>query len=238
MEILLVPAALILFLYMTFQSARNRKSTFLTLLWISLFVGVTVLCTVFYAEVKASYGGQKEWQQEREFFLRIFVQKLESSGDLKTAAKYMQSEDVKKQTLVCIQKIVRGFRPQRIYGLVIGAVILLGAAASCGIKQINQKKYFPYLLVFFLLLGTVCFNTGVFYQVYAPKTEHYLKNFLRLQQEYVMKELSEIKTELTIPEIVKITLKEAGRVEGFGYGQTLPEQLRSSKTSDNKSNRR
>ena len=231
MEILLVPAALILFLYMTFQSARNRKSTFLTLLWISLFVGVTVLCTVFYAAVKASYGGQKEWQQEREFFLRIFAKKLESSGDLKTAAKYMQSEEVKTQTLVCIQKIVRGYRPQRIYGLVIGAFILLASAASCGIKQIDQKKYFPYLLVFFLLLGTVCFNTGVFYQVYAPKTEHYLKNFLRLQQEYVMKELSEIKTELTIPEIVKITLKEAGRVEGFGYGQILPEQLRSSKTS-------
>lgn len=231
MEILLVPAALILFLCMIFQSAQNRKSPFLTLLWISFFVGVTVLCTVFYAAVKASYGGQKEWQQEREFFLRIFIQKLESSGDLKTAAKYMQSEEVKTQTLVCIQKIVRGYRPQRIYGLVIGAFILLASAASCGIKQIDQKKYFPYLLVFFLLLGTVCFNIGVFYQQYASRTEHYLKNFLRVQQEYVMKELSEVKTELTVPEIVKITLKEAGRVEGFGYGQILPEQLRSSKTS-------
>ena len=203
----------------------------MTLLWISLFVGVTVLCTVFYAAVKASYGGQKEWQQEREFFLRIFVQKLESSGDLNTAAKYMQSEEVKTQTLVCIQKIVRGFRPQMIYGLVIGAVILLAAAASCGIKQINQKKFFPYFLLFFLLLGAAGFNIGIFYQRYASKTEHYLKNFLRLQQENVMKDLSEIKTELTVPEIVKITLKEAGRVEGFGYGQILPEQLRSSKTS-------
>ena len=53
-----------------------------------------------------------------------------------------------------------------------------------------------------------------------------------------MKELSEIKTELTVPEIVKITLKEAERVEGFGYGQILTEQLRSPKTSDNKSKRR
>ena len=238
MEILWVPAALILFLYMIFQSAQNRKSPFLTLLWISFFVGVTVLCTFFYAAVRASYGGQKEWQQEREFFLRIFVQKLESSGDLNTAAKYMQSEEVKTQTLVGIQKIVRGFRSRAIYGLVIGAVILLASAVSCGIKPINQKKYFPYLLLVFLLLGTVCFNIGFFYQMYAQKTGHYLKYFLRLQQEDVMKELSEIKTELTVPEIVKITLKEAERVKGFGYGQILTEQLRSPKTSDNNSKRR
>ena len=41
-----------------------------------------------------------------------------------------------------------------------------------------------------------------------------------------MKELAETKTDLYIPEIVKITLKEAERKDGYGYGQRLPELLR------------
>ena len=86
-------------------------------------------------------------------------------------------------------------------------------------------------LLLSVLIGTSCLNTGLYFQQYARKTDRYLKHFLHLQQSRLMKELSEIKTDLSIPEIIKITAAEAGRINGFGYGQILPEQIRSGKNS-------
>ena len=226
--LILITAVVILLLYMLFISAQRYP--FGTLLVITLFIGMTIICAYFGAAVQSTYGGQKEWQQEREFFLRIFIQKLESSGDLKTAAAAMQADDVKKQTLECIRKIVNKFHPRILWNVSIGVVFLLGAASSLGFKTITQKKYYPYLLLLFVLLGAAFLNTGIYYHQYASGTDRQLKRFLYLQQEYVMKDLSEIKTGLSVPEIVKITLKEAERINGHGYGQRLPELLRSPQT--------
>ena len=223
--LLVVPGCAILFLYMIFQSAKEKKTPFLPLLWILLFLGITALCAFFWATVRASYLGQDEWQQERQFFLNLFIQKLEESGDLQTAAVAMQSQEVAGQTKVCIQHIVQAFYPRTVLALSLGGVILLFSAASLWLKRINSKKYYPLLLLFFVLAGSTCFNTGIYYCKYAARTNYQLTHFLRLQQEYVMKDLAEIKTDVSISEIVKMAEAEAGRVNGYGYGQRLPQQL-------------
>ena len=40
-----------------------------------------------------------------------------------------------------------------------------------------------------------------------------------------MKELAEMETDLSIPEIIRLTREEAGKT-GFGYGSRLTERLR------------
>ena len=108
--------------------------------------------------------------------------------------------------------------------------MLLAALWLC-FKKFSEKKYFPYLLVLLVLLGSCLLARGIYYLQYATGTERQLKNFLRCQQEFLMKELAETETALSIPEIIRITSAEAGRVQGFGYGQYLPEQFRSKKIS-------
>ena len=230
MEIFLVPILLISLLYVIFQSVHQRRSPFLTMLLIMFFAGTTALGAFFYGAVKASYGGQKEWQQERAFFLGIFIQKLEASGDLNKAAKMMQSEEVKKQTLAVIQKIVHSFHFPMCFYLSTGGTILLLAALLLCFKKFSEKKYFPYLLVLLVLLGSCLGARGIYYLQYATGTERQLKNFLRCQQKFLMTELAETETALTIPEIIRITSAEAGRVQGFGYGQSLPEMFRKNQT--------
>jgi hypothetical protein len=203
-----------------------QKKLLAALLASVFFAGVTALAMYFFAAVRTSYCGQNEWQQEREFFLRIFIQKLESSGDLKTAALAMQSEAVKEETLTCIQRIVASFYPKSILFLSAGSVVLLLAVTLLLCRKLAEKRYFPYFWTLLFLLGTLLFDAGIFYLQYASGTERQLKRFLYSQQTFLMKELAETKTDLYIPEIVKITLKEAERKDGYGYGQRLPELLR------------
>ena len=225
MEILLIPAFLILLLYLIYSSIHDQKSPVLTLLCIVLFVGLTALAVYFYAAVRASYGGQPEWAKEKAFFLGMFADKLAETSDLKTAARSMQSEAVKEQTLHCIRQIVLSFRPKTIFYLSAGGAILLLSAVSLWIKRIAGTKYYPFLLVFFVLSGGILFDLGFYYRQYASGTDKMLKNFLRCQQTYLMKELIEIKTDLSIPEIIRLTREEAGKT-GFGYGSRLTERLR------------
>lgn len=223
MEILLIPAALIGLLYLIYSSIHDKKSPILAFLCIMLFVGLTSLAAYFYASVRASYGGQLEWGLERAYFFGMFADKLEETNDLKTAAESMQSEAVKEQTLHCIRQIVLSFRPKMIVYLSAGGAILLLCTVSLWIKRIAGKKYYPFILVFFVLAGGILFDVGVYYIQYASGTDKMLKNFLRCQQSFMMKELAEMETDLSIPEIIRLTREEAGK-SGFGYG-SLPERL-------------
>ncbi|MBO4649049.1 MAG: hypothetical protein J5806_12935 [Lentisphaeria bacterium] len=226
MEILLIPAFLIGLLYLIYQSIHDKKSPVRALPCIMLLVGLTSLAAYFYGAVRASYGGQLEWGLERAYFFGMFADKLEETNDLKTAAKYMQSEAVKEQTLHCIRQIVLSFRPQMIVYLSAGGLILLLSAASLWIKRLAGNKYYPFILVFFVLVGGILFSIGVYFHQYASGTDRKLKTFLRLQQTYVMKELAEMKTDRNIPEIIQHTRKVADKTDGFDYGNSLPEQLR------------
>ena len=213
-------------LYLIYQSVDDKKSPFLVLLFISLFVGITALAADVYASVRANYGGQLEWAVERAFFLGMFADKLAETGDLKTAAEFMQTEAVKEQTLHCIRQIVLSFRPRTVFYLSSGGLILLLSVGSLWIKRIAEKKYYPFLLVFFVLAGAIFFSIGDYFHQYASGTERRLKKILRLQQSYAMKELAEIKTDRSIPEIIQITRNVAGKSEGVDHGNSLPEQLR------------
>ena len=82
------------------------------------------------------------------------------------------------------------------------------------------------LLVFFVLAGGILLDLGVYYREYASGTDRRLKTLLRLQQTGVMKELAEMKTDLSIPEIIQLTRNAAGKSKGYDYGNSLPEQLR------------
>ena len=95
----------------------------------------------------------------------------------------------------------------------------------------NENKYYPFILVFFVLAGGILFDFGVYYRQYASGTDKTLKNFLRSQQTYLMKELIEIKTDRSIPEIIRLTWKEAGS-SGYGYGGNL--SLRLQKKPENR----
>ena len=227
MEILLIPAVLISLLYLIYSSIHDKKSPIRALLCIMLFVGLTALAAYFYAAVRASYGGQLEWGLERAYFFGMFADKLAETNDLKTAAESMQSEAVKEQTLHCIRQIVLSFRPKMIFYLSAGGLILLLCAASLWIKRLTGNKFYPFILVFFVLAGGIIFSIGVYFHQYASGTDRKLKNYLRLQQTYVMKELAEMKTDRSISEIIKLTRKVASKSnDGFDYGNSLPEQLR------------
>lgn len=225
MEILLVPFLLIGLLYLIYSSVHDKKSPFLALLCIVLFVGLTAFAANLYAAVRTSYSGHPEWAVERAFFLGMFADKLSETNDLKTAVEFMQSEAVKKQTLQCIRKIVLSFRPKTIFYLSAGGVILLLSAASLWIKRFAGNRFYPFILVFFVLAGSILFDFGIYYRQYASGTDRHLKTFLRLQQTSVMKDLAEMKTDRSIPEIIGIVRKEAGK-SGFGYGQRILDDLR------------
>ena len=227
MEIFAIPAILICLLYLIYSSIHDKKSPVLALLCIALFVGLSALAAFFYASVRASYGGQMEWAVERAYFFGMFADKLAETNDLKTAAEFMQTGEVKEQSLHCIRQIVLSFRSKMIFYLLAGGLILLLTAVSLWIKRLAGNKYYPFLLVFFVLAGGILFSIGVYFHQYASGTDRKLKNYLRLQQTSVMKELAEMKTDRSIPEIIKLTRKVASKSnDGFDYGNSLPEQLR------------
>jgi hypothetical protein len=226
MEIFAIPAVLICLLYLIYQSIHDKKSPVLTLLCIALFVGLTAFAASLYAAIRTSYHGQPEWAVEKAFFLGMFADKLTETNDLKTAAEFMQSEAVKEQTLRLIRQIVLSFRPKAVFYLPAGGLILLLSAVSLWIKRIAGNRFYPFLLVFFVLAGGILLDLGVYYREYASGTDRRLKTFLRLQQTGVMKELAEMKTDRSIPEIIRLTRETAGKSKGYDYGNSLPEQLR------------
>ena len=225
MEIFAIPAILICLLYLIYSSIHDKKSPVLALLCIALFVGLSALAAYFYAAVRASYGGQMEWAVERAYFFGMFADKLAETGDLKTTAKFMQTEAVKEQTLYCIRQIVLSFRPKAIFYLSAGGLILMLSAVSLWIKRIAGNRFYPFLLVFFVLAGGILLDFGIYYRQYASGTDEKLKTILRLQQTSVMKELAETKPDLSIPEIIRLTRKTAGESKGYDYGYSLLLQL-------------
>ena len=227
MEILAIPIVMIGLLYLIYSSIHDKKSPILALLCIALFVSMAAFAANLYAAVRTTYLGHPEWAVERAYFLGMFADKLAETDDLKTTAIFMQTEAVKEQTLYCIRQIVLSFRPKAIFYLSAGGLILLLSAASLWIKRLVGNKYYPFLLVFFVLAGGILFSIGVNFHQYASGTDWKLKNFLRLQQNSVMKDLAEMKTDRSIPEIIKLTRKVASKSnDGFDYGNSLPEQLR------------
>ena len=225
MEIFAIPAILICLLYLIYSSIHDKKSPVLALLCIALFVGLTALAVYFYAAVRTSYLGHPEWAVERAYFLGRLADKLAETNDLKTAAEFMQSEAVKEQTLRLIRQIVLSFRPKAVFYLSVGGLILLLSVISLRIKRFAGNKYYPFILVFFVLAGGILFDFGVYFGQYASGTDKTLKNFLRVQQTFMMKELAEMKTDLSIPEIIRLTRMEAGK-SGYGSGNGLPERVR------------
>ena len=231
MEIFAIPAALIGLLYLIYSSIHDKKSPILALLCIALFVGLTALAAYFYAAVRTSYLGHPEWAVERAYFLGRLADKLAETNDLKSAAEFMQTEAVKEQTLHCIRQIVLSFRPKTIFYLSAGGLILLLSVISLRIKRFAGNKFYPFILVFFVLAGGILFDFGVYYRQYATGTDKTLKNFLRVQQTFMMKELAEMKTDLSIPEIIRLTRMEAGK-SGYGSGGNL--SLRLQKKPENR----
>jgi len=223
MAILMISAFLICLLYLVFESARKKRHPLLTLAAIVFFVAVTATAAALLGSLRAHYGGQREWAQERAFFFGVFADELTKTGDLQKAAKYMQTPEVKERTLVRIRQIVDSFRPTTVYYLSAGGLILLLAAGSLWIKSLSGKVYFPYLLVFAVLMGGAVFDVGMYYRRYGFRTDGMLKNFLRCQQEILMSGLAEMKTDLSIPEIVAVARQEAART-GYGYGGSLLEE--------------
>jgi len=232
MQILMLPAFLICLLYLVFESARKKRSPFLTLAAIVFFVAVTAWGASLYAEVRAHYFGQREWAQERAFFFGVFADELTKTGDLQKAALYMQSQEVKKRGLVRIRQIVDSFRPKTLCCLAAGGLILLLAAGWLWIKSLSGKVYFPYLLVFVVLIGGAVFDVGMHCRRYGFRTEALLQNFLRCQQE-MMKKVAGMKTDLSIPEIVAVARQEAART-GYSYGGTLLEEALKKRSADGK----
>ena len=231
MEIFAIPIVMIGLLYMIYPSIHDKKSPLLAFLCIVFFVGMAAFAANLYAAVRTTYLGHPEWAVERAYFLGMFADKLAETNDLKTAAEFMQSEAVKEQTLHCIRQIVLSFRPKMIFYLSAGGLILLLSAASLWIKRLAGNRFYPFILVFFVLAGGILFDFGVYYRQYASGTDKTLKNFLRCQQTYLMKELIETKTDLSIPEIIRLTRKEAGK-SGYGYGGNL--SLRLQKKPENR----
>jgi len=133
---------------------------------------------------------------------------------------------VKEQTLHLIRQIVLSFRPKALFYLSAGGLILLLSAVSLWIKRIAGNRFYPFLLVFFVLAGGILLDLGIYFGQYASGTDKTLKNFLRVQQTFMMKELAEMKTDLSIPEIIRLTRKTAGESKGYDYGHSLPERLR------------
>ena len=231
MEIFAIPIVMIGLLYMIYPSIHDKKSPLLAFLCIVFFVGMAAFAANLYAAVRTTYLGHPEWAVERAYFFGMFADKLAETNDLKSAAEFMQTEAVKEQTLHCIRQIVLSFRPKTIFYLSVGGLILLLSVISLRIKRFAGNKYYPFILVFFVLAGGILFDFGVYYRQYASGTDKTLKNFLRCQQTYLMKELIEMKTDLSIPEIIRLTREEAGS-SGYGYGGNLP--LRLQEKSENR----
>ena len=228
MEIILVPLAFFGFLGMFFISVWEKRSPFLSLLLMIAAAGVAAVVIFFLAVVHASCSGQAEWVQEKQFFLQLFIDKLEASGDWRGSAAAMQAPEVKEATLGCIRRIVDAFRPKMFLGLGAGGAVLLLSAVSLWIERLRGKRWFPYLLLGSVMIGTAVFVVGVWYGEYAAKTEYMLKHFLHLQQTSLMKELTEIEPDKSMPEIILIIRKEAEK-KGFSYGQPLVDALRPAK---------
>ena len=225
MEIFAIPIVMIGLLYMIYPSIHDKKSPLLAFLCIVFFVGMAAFAAYFYAAVRTSYYGHTEWIKEKQFFLGMFADKLAETNDLKTAAEFMQSEAVKEQTLRLIRQIVLSFRPKAVFYLSAGGLILMLSAVSLWIKRIAGNRFYPFLLVFFVLAGGILLDLGIYFGQYASGTDKTLKNFLRVQQTFMMKELAEMKTDLSIPEIIRLTRMEAGK-SGYGSGNGLPERVR------------
>ena len=233
MELILV-VSLFLFglLWMFFFSVWEKRSPFLSLAWMIAAVGVTAFVAFMLATVRAAYFGQAEWAQEKQFFLQLFIDKLEASGDWRGSAEAMQAPEVKETTRLCIRRIVDAFRPKTILYLSSGGVLLLLSAVSLRIERLRVRRWFPFLLLGCVVIGTAVFDVGVWYGQYAARTEYQMKNFLRLQQSFVMKELAKIEPDRSIPEIVLIIRREAGETKGYSYGQGLVDQLRPEKDKE------
>lgn len=226
MGILLIPLLLICLLYMAFRSARDRKPPYRTLIWIVLAVGLSAFPVVVLASLRAHGCGQAEWRQEKRFFFRMFTDRLAASGSLQAAAEYMRTPEARERTLLCIRQIVRAFLPGTVVCLSLGGAVLLLAAGSLWCGRIAGKKSYPYLLMAAVLLGGGLFDTGLWYRAYAARADRVLKVFLRFQQEFLMKDLAETETDLTVPEIIEITEREADKNGMFQYGQSLPDLLK------------
>ncbi len=222
MAILMISAFLICLLYLVFKPARDKRPPVLTLAAIVFFVAVTATAAALLGSLRAHYNGQREWAQERAFFFGLFADELTKTGDLQKAAKYMRTPGVKERGLVRIQQIVDSFRPTTVYYLSAGGLILLLAAGSLWIKSLSGKVYFPYLLVFAVLMGGAVFDAGVWYRQYASRTDGMLKNFLRCQQA-LMERVAEVKTDLSIPEIAALARQEA-EARRYGCGGALLEE--------------
>ena len=220
MEIFAIPIVMIGLLYMIYPSIHDKKSPLLAFLCIVFFVGMAAFAANLYAAVRTTYLGHPEWAVERAYFLGMFADKLAETNDLKSAAEFMQTEAVKEQTLHCIRQIVLSFRPKTIFYLSVGGLILLLSVISLRIKRFAGSRLYPFILIFFVLAGGILFDFGVYYRQYASGTDKHLKTFLCLQQTSVMKDLAEMKTDRSIPEIIRLTREEAGK-SGYGYGNRL-----------------
>jgi len=216
-------------LCMFFISVWEKRSPFLSLFWMIAAVGVTAFVIFMAATVRAAYFGQAEWAQEKQFFLQLFIDKLEASGDWRGSAEAMQAPEVKDATQLCIRQIVDSFRPKTILFLSSGGALLLLSAVSLWIGRLRGRRWFPFLLLGCVVIGTAVFALGVWYGGYAARTEYKLKNFLRLQQTFVMTELAKIEPDRSIPEIVRIIRAEAGETKCHSYGQGLMDALRPEK---------
>ena len=226
-----IPFLVIVFgLYLIHRAVRKGKSPLLALLGIFLCVGITAIVSHYFALVRASYQGHAERIIEKRFFFQLFMDKLEASGDLKTAAQYMQSPEVRERTLACIRRIVDSFRLKTILFLASGGVILLLSAASLWIPKLREKRYYFQLLICCIAVGTGLFDVGVWYRRYAATTDEMLNYFLR-QQTWVMEELAELEVDRSIPEIIRITREEVeDKSFKHGYGRLFPQRLKTGKT--------
>jgi 4-amino-4-deoxy-L-arabinose transferase-like glycosyltransferase len=226
-----IPFLLIVFgLYLIQRAVRESKSPLHALPGILVCVGITALASHYLAVVRESYQGHAEWFIEKRFFLQIFMDKLETAGDLKTAAQYMQSPEVRELTFACIRRIVDSFRLKTILFLSSGGVILLLSAASLWLNKLREKRYYIRLLLCCIAVGTGLFDVGIWYRRYAATTDTRLRYRL-FQQTLMMKELAELEVDRSIPEIIHITREEADD-QGFyhSYGRHLPERLKTGKT--------
>ncbi len=225
-----IAAFLLVFLYLIFKSVQKKSSPLLTLVGIVFLVGVTAAGVYFLAKVKTDHRGYREWRLEREYFFGLFTEKLAASGNLKTAAQYMQTPEVKEKTLVRIREIVEPFEQQGISLLSAGGVLLFLAAASLWLRNFRERKWYPYVFIVFVWVGGIFFDLGLYCQQYASGTEETLKTFLHSQQAFLMRDVAGVETDLSVPEIIKITQREAGKA-GRGKGERLLKALTNKKGS-------
>ncbi|MBR4897004.1 MAG: hypothetical protein IKZ41_11275 [Clostridia bacterium] len=225
-----IAAFLLIFLYLIFKSVQKKGSPLLTLVGIVFLVGVTAAGGYFLAKVKTEHRGYREWRLEREYFFGLFTKKLAVSGNLKTAAQYMQTREVKEKTLSRIREIVEPFELQGISLLSAGGLLLFLAAVSLWFRSLRGRKYYPYVFIVFVWVGGILFDVGLYCQQYASGTEETLKSFLHSQQAFLMRDVADIETDLSVPEIIKVTQHEAGKA-GRGKGERLLKALVKKKSS-------